>query len=68
MWRAADALRQQVEDAPASIDDIRAVLAPVENELWQEADDVMDEPDRWAEVGRSWGLRALGALESCVSP
>ncbi|HEY2213713.1 MAG TPA: hypothetical protein VGH31_01565 [Acidimicrobiales bacterium] len=67
MWRAADTLRQQVEDAPASIDDIRAVLAPVENELWQEADDVVDEPERWAEVGRSWGLRALGALESCLT-
>jgi secernin len=67
IWRAADALRQQVEDAPQSIDDIRAVLAPVENELWQEADDVVDEPDRWAAVGRSWGLRALGALESCLT-
>ena len=67
MWRAADALRQQVEDAPQGIDDIRAVLSPVEDELWQEADDVMEEPHRWAEVGRSWGLRALGALESCLA-
>jgi hypothetical protein len=65
MWRAADALRERVDADPESIESIREVLDPVEEELWSEADDVVEHPDRWSEVGRSWGSRALGALQSC---
>ena len=65
MWRAADALRERVDADPESIESIREVLGPVEAELWSEADDVVEHPDRWNEVGRSWGSRALGALQSC---
>ena len=67
MWRTADALRVQVEANPASISAVRRCLAPVEDELWAEADAVTERPDRWAEVGRSWGQRAMGAMATCIS-
>jgi secernin len=66
MWRAADALRQRVEADPAAIGEIREVLDPVEEELWFEAGDIADVPDRWADVAGSWGGRALAALQSCA--
>ncbi len=64
MWQAADALRRRVESDPDAIGAIREVLDPVEAELWHEADDVLERPDRWVEVGSSWGSRALDALRS----
>jgi secernin len=66
MWRAADALRQQLEQDPHAIASIREVLGPVEDELWYEADQVADRPGLWADVGSSWGERALGALRACA--
>jgi dipeptidase len=66
MWRAADALRQRVEADPAAIGAIREVLDPVEAELWFEAAEIVETPDRWADVAASWGGRALAALESCA--
>jgi hypothetical protein len=64
MWRAADELRTRVEADPESIGPIRAVLDPVEGELWAEADEVAGHPHRWAEVAGSWGSRALRALQA----
>jgi secernin len=66
LWHAADALRQLVEDDPTVLPALRATLAPVEAELWAEADDVAGVPARWADVGASWGRRALDALRSCI--
>ncbi len=66
MWHAADALRQLVEADPEALPVIRETLTPVEDELWAEADDVLEDPARWAEVGGSWGSRALHALQSCI--
>jgi hypothetical protein len=66
LWRAADALRHRLEQDPQAIAPIREVLSPIEDELWYEADEVAERPDRWAEVGSSWGERALGALRSCA--
>ena len=43
-----------------------ARLDPVEDELWAEADAVFEHPGRWAEVGASWGARALDALRACI--
>ncbi len=65
LWRAAHALRLRAESAPEAITAIRHVLQPVEDELWDEADGVRERPDRWAEVGRSWGARALRAMSAC---
>ena len=66
LWHAADALRQLVEADPAALPVIRETLMPVEDELWAEAEDVLEQPSRWAQVGESWGSRALHALRSCI--
>ncbi len=66
LWHAAAALRQLVEAEPDALPLIRETLTPVEDELWAEAEDVLEEPSRWAVVGESWGSRALGALRSCI--
>jgi len=66
MWWAADALRQRVLEDPAAIGSIREVLDPVEEELWFEAEQIAETPDRWPDVAGSWGGRALAALQSCA--
>lgn len=66
LWQAADAVRQRVEEDPAALAEVRAVLTPVEDELWAEADDVLDQPARWAEAAASWGPRTLEALRACI--
>jgi secernin len=66
LWHAADALRQLVEAEPAVLASLRETLQPVEDELWAEADDVLADPARWAEIGGTWGGRALHALRSCI--
>jgi secernin len=62
LWQAADAVRRRVEDDPGSLAEVRSKLDPVEDELWVEADEVLEHPGRWAAVGASWGARALDAL------
>jgi secernin len=66
LWHAADTLRQRVESDPSALPAIREVLQGVEDELWADADDVVERPARWATVGVSWGGRALHALRSCI--
>jgi hypothetical protein len=66
LWHAADALRQRVEADPESLPAVRETLQPVEDELWAEADDVREFPARWADVGGSWGTRALEALRAAL--
>ncbi len=66
LWQAADAVRRWVEDDPSALAEVRAALDPVENELWAEADDVVEHPARWAAVGASWGGRVLDALRSSI--
>jgi secernin len=66
LWRAADTLRQRVESDPDALSSVRAVLQPLEDELWFEADELLEHPDRWASVAGSWGARTLHALTSCI--
>ncbi|HXY28961.1 MAG TPA: hypothetical protein VEH82_11855 [Acidimicrobiales bacterium] len=66
LWRAADDVRHLVESAPDALEEVRAVLAPVEDELWAEAEAVWERPDRWSNIGATWGARALYALRSCI--
>ena len=66
LWRAADALRRHVEADPDALAAVRHVLQGVEDELWADADDVLEHPGRWASAGASWGARALHALRSCI--
>ena len=66
LWHAADAVRQHVEADPDALRAVRAVLQDVEDELWAEADDVLERPEQWRVVGASWGARALQALRGCI--
>lgn len=66
LWRAVDAVRVRIDDDPDAIGEIRAALDPVEDEIWAEADEVFEYPDRWNDVGSTWGPRALSALTSCI--
>ncbi len=66
MWHAADRLRRRVEADPGALDEVRAALDPVEDELWSEADEVADHPGRWAPTGATWGTRALDAIRSAL--
>ena len=67
LWHAADALRQRVEADPDALAAVRALLQPVEDELWADADDVLEDPSRWASAGAAWGSRALHALRTCAA-
>ena len=64
--RGSGLSRRLVEADPAALPTLRETLQPVEDELWAEADDVLEDPARWAEVGGTWGGRALHALRSCI--
>jgi len=66
LWRAADEVRDLVESAPDALAEVRGVLAAVEDELWAEADDVWERPNRWSNIGATWGARALHGLRSCI--
>jgi hypothetical protein len=66
LWQAADAVRRRVEDEPDSLAEVRSTLDPVEDELWAEAEEVLERPDLWAAVGAAWGTRALHALRACI--
>lgn len=66
LWQAADAVRRYVEADPDALAGVRAALDPVEDELWAEADDVLEHPGRWAGAGAGWGARALHALSACI--
>ena len=65
-WQRFAVLRQRVEDDPPSVEKVRAVLGPVEADLWNEADSVSDDAGRrtrfvagaWAAVAAP--LRRLG--------
>ncbi len=66
LWEAADAVRRRVEGDPDSLAEVRATLDPVEDELWAEADEVLEHPARWAAAGAAWGARARDALHACI--
>jgi dipeptidase len=66
LWQSADAVRRHVEGDPDSLAEVRGTLDPVEDELWAEADEVLEDPARWAAAGAAWGARALDALRTCI--
>jgi secernin len=66
LWQAADAVRRWVEDDPDALAEMRGPLDQVEGELWAEADEVVEHPDRWASVGASWGARVLDVLRLSI--
>ncbi len=66
LWHAADQLRRRVEADPGALHAVRAALDPVEDELWAEADEVADQPGRWASTGATWGPRALHTMRAAL--
>jgi secernin len=66
IWRAFAALRDRAEAGDVSLAEIRAVFAPIEAELWCEADAIADRPDQHrAFVEAAWDRvsAALGRLQ-----
>ena len=56
LWRVGAELRARVEADGGELSGIRAVLDPLEAELWQEADGLVERPDRWrAFHSEAWG-------------
>jgi secernin len=61
LWQHNAQLRNRVERHPEAIGTIRAVLDPIEAELWEEADDLVGRPGRWAAAAAEWGRRVTDA-------
>ncbi len=62
LWRLGATLRQRVEENPEALYELRSFLAPLEAELWEEADAVAERPDRWAGTVEGFGGRVAEAL------
>ncbi len=63
-WHAFAALRDRVEADSSALAPIRAAFAPLEAELWSEADDVAPHPDRHTAFVESAWRRVSEALSS----
>jgi len=61
-WRAFAALRDRVEADSSALAPIRAAFAPLEAELWCEADDVAPHPERRAAFVESAWRRVANAV------
>ena len=69
-WRAFAALRDRVEADSSALAPIRAAFAPLEAELWREADEVAPNPERRATfVETAWRRvsETLASLQTLVS-
>ncbi len=66
LWRAGAALRRRAEADGAQLAAIRRVLDPVEDALWEEADDLLDRPDRWARFHDDAWCRTRAAMAALV--
>ncbi|MFN8036611.1 MAG: hypothetical protein U0V73_11805 [Acidimicrobiia bacterium] len=64
LWARFAALRDRVEADGAALDAVRAVLGPLEAELWHEADSVADDPGGRARFTASVGRRVDDALRT----
>lgn len=64
VWARFDELRHVVEDRPGALADVRAVLDPVEDALWDEADELVAAADVAGQRGfvDRAATRVLGAL------
>ncbi len=63
-WKLVDSLRLEVEARPERLPEIRAVLDPLETELWEEADAASESPEWQAALMDEAGRRTLDALRS----
>ena len=67
-WRAFAALRDRVEADSSALAPIRAAFAPLEAELWSEADDVAPHPERRTAFVESAWRRVSETLTSLQAP
>ncbi|MEO8457444.1 MAG: hypothetical protein ABI559_06485 [Chloroflexota bacterium] len=65
-WRAFEALRDRVERDAGALSEIRRVFAPLESELWAEADAIADLPEKHAAFADDAWLRVESALAKLV--
>jgi secernin len=63
VWRGFARLRDGVEEDPATLAKVRALLNPIEDDLWAEADGVADSPEIWGTVTAEWSDRVVEVLE-----
>ncbi len=61
-WAAGASLRDAVVADPRRLEGVRAVLAPLEASLWDEADEVAATPAAWPAAVRRWDARVRAAL------
>jgi dipeptidase len=69
LWWRASRLRELVEADGTVTESIRSVLDPVEAELWEESDSLLEHPDRWRGYAIEAGERlswAFGRAESLL--
>ena len=65
IWKRFDDLRQRVEDDPPAITNVREILGPLENTLWNEAPQMETAADTWDsfyDISSSAILNALTEL------
>jgi len=63
VWRRFAAVARAVESAPGALDAVRAVLGPLEAELWGEADDLGHDLDRWGRFAAGVEGRVFAGLD-----
>ncbi len=62
LWHRGETLRQRIEADGSELERVRDVLAPLEAALWEEADDLVACPDRWARFHDDAWHRVAGAM------
>lgn len=61
LWRAFARLRDRVEADADAIAGLRAELDPIERDLWEQADDLVERPDAWGAFAEQAGRRVAEA-------
>jgi secernin len=64
LWQRLAKLRDRAEMDPDALAEIRAVLDPIEADLWAEADELAHSPARWEAFTRAAGSRVDVALRA----
>jgi secernin len=69
LWHQGSELRRRVEEDGGALGPIRDVLDPLEAELWEEADELVDRPGLWAGFHEAaWQRVAAAASDLARSP
>ncbi|MHB1488363.1 MAG: C69 family dipeptidase [Acidimicrobiales bacterium] len=61
LWKAFARLRDRVEADSDTIGAVRAELDPIEQELWEQADDLVERPNAWTAFAEQAGRRVAEA-------